>query len=561
MALSKAQDIIACNLCESDTKLKWKCLDCDLLMCNKCCDKVHPKFKNAKDHTIVDIKQVGVSGGVRHQDFTNIKCKIHTTQYCCIFCSSCDKPACPSCITKGHAGHTFIEIKEAYEMKVEWLKNRKRKLKMNETRLGEGDNTLDQILVRESSNCQKTLQDIQHQRDALKKEVDRYACRLIEEVNKNMTRIRESISKEKKKVLTRRQLEENKLETIEEILTTMDMSFFFENTDLIPKYFDQDVGVVNSSHNRMPLFKSGTISQSNVGTLYEDISSSNTAIAMKINKEFITGFKYCQYMAACSDGTLWIGDDAMKILHKMKPEGNILQTISTIKTELRGIAVTHNNDLLITDGQFKLKVVNGRTGKVSESKYSADPLGITDVHITSDHKVIVGAMSPGKAFPVTGRRVVIVMDQEGNHLTVYEQDKFKRNMFSYVWRITSTNTGNICVVDCLSDDYRSKVLVLCGDIVNEYVGNQVINKEDKRLQIANITTTPSDNIVVVDFDNHIHILDSSANLVYYYNIKEIGIEFPYCPIFTSAMSFYIGCYQPEGSTQKARLYEIQYSGF
>ncbi|CAG2230207.1 unnamed protein product [Mytilus edulis] len=152
MALSKsvikAQDIISCNLCESETKLKWKCLDCDLLMCNKCCDKVHPKFKNAKDHTIVDIKQVGVSGTNRNLDFTNIKCKVHTTQSCCIFCSNCDKLACPSCITKGHAGHTFIEIKEAYEMKVEWLKSQKGKLEMKAKKIDDEEKTLDQVTDR-----------------------------------------------------------------------------------------------------------------------------------------------------------------------------------------------------------------------------------------------------------------------------------------------------------------------------------------------------------------------------------------------------------------------------
>lgn len=114
MALSKsvgaAQDIVSCDLCESETNLNWRCLNCQLFMCNKCRDKIHPKIRNAKDHTVVDIKQTEVSGGIRNIDFTNIKCKVHTTQSCCIFCSSCDELVCPSCITKGHAGHTFIEI-------------------------------------------------------------------------------------------------------------------------------------------------------------------------------------------------------------------------------------------------------------------------------------------------------------------------------------------------------------------------------------------------------------------------------------------------------------------
>ncbi|XP_071131495.1 uncharacterized protein [Mytilus edulis] len=567
MALSKsvikAQDIISCNLCESETKLKWKCLDCDLLMCNKCCDKVHPKFKNAKDHTVVDIKQVGVSGGVRNLDFTNIKCKVHTSQSCCIFCSNCDKLACPICITKGHPGHTFIEIKEAYETKVERLKNQKGKLEMNEKKLDEGEKTLDQITVRENSNCQKTIQDIQHQREALKEEVDKYALKLIEEVNQNMKSIRNSISEEKKKVITTRQKGENKFKTAEKMLTTMDMSFFFDSADIIAQSIDVDVDGVSVIHKIVPKFKSGSISLSKVGTLFGDISSRNTEIDMKVNKEFTTGLKYCHLISACSDESLWIGDSTSDVLQKVKPEGKILTTVSTINTEVRDIAVTQNSDLLLSDGTEKLKLINGKTGKVSDTKYNVDPLGIIAAHITSDHKVIVGAMSIVKVFPVTGRRVVIVMDKKGIHLTVYEQDKHKQNIFSYPRRITSNSNGDFFVVDMLSEDYRGRVLVLGKgrDILNEYIGCQDMKRKDQPFKPTTITTTPSDNVIVIDAYNHLHILDSSGNLLIYYDTEDIGIENPYCLIFTNPTTLYLGCSPPRKSTTNAKLYEIQCSRF
>ncbi|CAC5371511.1 unnamed protein product [Mytilus coruscus] len=557
----KAQDIISCNLCESETKLKWKCIDCDLLMCNKCCDKIHPKFKNAKDHTIVEIKEVGVSGGVKNLDFTSIKCKVHASQSCCIFCSNCDQLACPSCITKGHAGHTFIEIKEAYEMKVEWLKNRKGKLEMKEKKLDEGDRILNEITARENSNCQKTIQDIQHQREALKREIDKHALKLIEELNQNMKSIQDSISKEVKNVQMSRQKVENNFKTAKEMLTMMDMSFFFENADIMAKSIDNDEEGVNVIHKSVPKFKPGSISLSNFGTLFKDISSSNTIIDMRVKKEFTTGIKYCHYISGCSDGSLWIGDSISNVLQKVKPEGNLLTTVSTINTGLRGIAVTHNNDLLISDGTSKLKLVNGKTGKVQKSKYSVDPLWIIGVYITSDHKVIVGAMSPGKAFSATGRRLVIVMDREGNHITVYEQDKYKQNICSYPFKITSTSNGNIFVVDRLSDDGRGRVLVLGegGNILNEYNGCEDIKTKDQPFKPASITTTPSDKVIVTDFYNHLHILDSSANLIFYYNTKDIGIVNSYSLFFISSTIFYLGC--STTSTTNAKLYEIQCSEF
>ncbi|VDI23046.1 Hypothetical predicted protein [Mytilus galloprovincialis] len=61
MAMSQPQEQcpIQCQLCEVDPMIKWKCLDCDLLMCSKCKDKIHSKFKSEKEHKIIDIKDVG----------------------------------------------------------------------------------------------------------------------------------------------------------------------------------------------------------------------------------------------------------------------------------------------------------------------------------------------------------------------------------------------------------------------------------------------------------------------------------------------------------------------
>ncbi|XP_071136379.1 tripartite motif-containing protein 2-like [Mytilus edulis] len=74
MAMSRpqVQCPIQCQLCEGEPKVKWKCLDCDLLMCSKCKDKVHSKFKSEKDHRIIDIKDIGQqSKGVYQQDKKN----------------------------------------------------------------------------------------------------------------------------------------------------------------------------------------------------------------------------------------------------------------------------------------------------------------------------------------------------------------------------------------------------------------------------------------------------------------------------------------------------------
>lgn len=54
----QGQVSIQCQLCERDPKINWKCLQCNLLMCSKCKDKIHPKFKSADEHEIVSLKEL-----------------------------------------------------------------------------------------------------------------------------------------------------------------------------------------------------------------------------------------------------------------------------------------------------------------------------------------------------------------------------------------------------------------------------------------------------------------------------------------------------------------------
>ena len=75
--IKRGQVPMSCNLCEVETEISSKCLDSNLLMCSKCKDKIHPKFKNANNHRIVDIKEVGshqVHPGYRKPDFSSIEC-------------------------------------------------------------------------------------------------------------------------------------------------------------------------------------------------------------------------------------------------------------------------------------------------------------------------------------------------------------------------------------------------------------------------------------------------------------------------------------------------------
>lgn len=215
-----------------------------------------------------------------------------------------------------------------------------------------------------------------------------------------------------------------------------------------------------------------------------------------------------------------------------------------------------------------------RTGKLSNSKYTLSwrysrvmPLCI---HVTRD-KVITGVVDRYqflsflkgmlKFLGATGYSSVLVRDHAGNYLNLYEVDKNRKPLFTVPERITSTSNGNICVVDGL-DIKTGRIVILgqAGNVVGTYEGNPNINSKQRPFHPADILTTPLDNIVVADRNNHtIHILDMNGQIIANKRLSEVGIRFPYSLGTSVPGYFFIGCHSPE--TDKAKLYKVKFSGF
>lgn len=66
----RAQHQIGCQICETGSKIQWKCLDCSFLICDRCEQKVHPKF--GKGHQVVNLKDLGRKASESDGKGTNI---------------------------------------------------------------------------------------------------------------------------------------------------------------------------------------------------------------------------------------------------------------------------------------------------------------------------------------------------------------------------------------------------------------------------------------------------------------------------------------------------------
>ncbi|CAC5376216.1 unnamed protein product [Mytilus coruscus] len=253
------------------------------------------------------------------------------------------------------------------------------------------------------------------------------------------------------------------------------------------------------------------------------------AVHIRYLKKFKTDISSVFNLSTSPDYSLYISDN--NVLQRVKPEEHKLTVVSKYDIEVWGMAV--------------------------------HPLFYSTVHSTKDGIVTVGAYS-GKPWPENGRRVIIVMKQNGEHQTIYEYDKHSIPIFTRPKSITSRDNGNICVVDEFGEDGRVVVLSQHGDILQIYRGHPDI--DDIPFKPMRVEHTPSDNLIVTVFNSStLHILYRYGQLITHYNLRDIGILCSFSLSFTKTGQLYVGCTGGAvGSSKKGKahiLHQIQVNAY
>ncbi|XP_063431659.1 uncharacterized protein LOC134714349 [Mytilus trossulus] len=563
MALSKSiwkgQTPINCQLCETEKVIQWKCIQCSLLMCNYCCDKIHPKFRNAKEHKIINIKDLAA-----HQeelDFTNIKCKAHSGQSSCLFCRACDILVCPTCVSKVHKKHDLIEISEAYKIKMDKLKEGQSEIQKDKKNVVMKKDILDKLIVDKTLKHSKVKQDILTHGKVLHKAVDQHIDKLVTDLDQSKKDILQSIEQDLDTINSSINELDYKNGEMEDFINTTDTTKYFQEMKRIEKSIEAQTPITKEEYQSIPIFNPGVITQSNVGGLLSDQKpTAELDVAIVINETHQTNLSAVGYMCTDPDTTLWIGSVMDNVIQKVNPGENKLNILSNFNMKVHDMAVTQSNNLLISTGQSRLKQISNSTGTLTDSGYNMSSFLATAVHITSDNKVIVAGVNSD--YPERRRGVVICMNQKGDHERVYEHDQHKQPLFIFPGRITSTSNGNIHVVDKVSD-VRGRVVVLGqgGDIINIYTGDKEINK-DRSFFPTGIVTTPRDNVIIPDPCTHtLHILNNAGLLMTSYKTSDINIMLPLSLAFSPRGKLYIGCGRQAGRpTKEAKIYQVTISG-
>ncbi|XP_076078944.1 uncharacterized protein LOC143049011 [Mytilus galloprovincialis] len=588
MADSKAeygegQAPMLCQICEITRDIKWKCLDCDLLMCQKCKDKIHPKFvKLAIEHRIVHIKNVGhtevqVCSCEEEMHFDNIKCTDHLDQKCCLYCKSCDKLICLQCVIKTHKSHIFEDINTGYSIKKDNARRNILTLKEQEETLTTEMEKLETIKEENKLKVSQVNEKITTHEHLVKEKLEKYTQSVKEELNEKGFSIQMGIEEKIAEVNDMRVKIQEKVKITEDLITTKDGNKFFKTCEEIEKSLI-DIQLAPNSIETLPTFVPGTLDQSSFGslkfingTLVEE-DNSCVKVELKIGKEYITPVHWVKNVISSLDGHIWISmsinskPDPYGLLQKVKPIGSNLEEISNYKIIVHDMIVTPRNDILLCTNDNKIKRFDNTTGELRNSKYNVGSLIPVSICM-KDNFIVVGAIN--NDYPQYGKRLVIEMNHTGRHENKFECDIMGKPIFIYPISLTCTNNArNIFVVDGVSDFCGFRITMLMQDrTIKYYRGHSSVNSFHKQFTPTAILTAPSNNIIVNDMStNALHILNPCGILCAYIVLSDIGLQRAFSLCCTPKQLF-IGCKKVQEKVNDskkdhpmAKLYELNLKG-
>ncbi|CAG2193592.1 unnamed protein product [Mytilus edulis] len=169
-----AQNFITCQFCETSNETKWKCINCDLILCQECKIKLHTKVKKNENHKVVDLKEfsnLGASETIRDVDLKNIQCTFHTNELCFIYCQDCKVLSCAVCLLESHQNHKLAKIEDVYSIRVKELQEQDNKISQNLPYLEKWGSNLQAIKSDEQTQYNELKQTILKQQSELKERI------------------------------------------------------------------------------------------------------------------------------------------------------------------------------------------------------------------------------------------------------------------------------------------------------------------------------------------------------------------------------------------------------
>ena len=541
-----------CDLCKTDIQIKWRCVECNKFICDRC-KEIHLNVQTNIQHQIIDIKSPFQD--VQPKIITdNIPCTEHRTKMTFLFCRTCDHLVCADCILSKHKKHNFEPLEKILSEKLEELKGAEAryskdltvcKAKVKEFQISETkceslcDETITTIKKREKTLIDgiiKHSQKLQNEIEMERKTVKKTFCdmkRQADQAEKTIILHQDEIMAALKSIQG---------STIFTTATKSKKMMSDLNFNPIPseiKYFIPGKETVNDIPN---LF--GSLQKMKIPQVQSDID-------FEVVNSYTTDLSGIFNIITVDDKSTWVNDYNKEVIRQINIDNDNITTTKQISCFIFDMTLTSNNDILLSDGNSSDIKLLTKSGEIKPFFSVSSPLFTLGIHVTSDNYIIVGVKEPGNPFTPTDKstRALLIFGMDGKQQHTYQYDSNKHRLFTLPGHITTNNNKDIVVVDRTSD-VTGRVVVVGweGGLRWTYTGHSKINVTTQCYPSGVVTTTAG-HIIVCDFISHsLHVLSEQGDILTCKVMEDTGIKYPLSLDIDMRGQLWVGCSKQSGAT-------------
>ncbi|XP_071169341.1 protein wech-like [Mytilus edulis] len=219
-----------------------------------------------------------------------------------------------------------------------------------------------------------------------------------------------------------------------------------------------------------------------------------------------------------------------------------IKILQTFKIRIYDMAMNQDGEILFQDYDNNKIQMLSPTGEIKSVLETSQMMALA-VHINKENEVIVGIREPGAAFPATNFSVrqVIIFGGDYQRKGTLEFDKKGNKLFSYAARIRTDSKNVVYVIDHFDSDKNGRIVAVDRNCRLKFIYDEHTYSET--FQPSGITITPSDNIVVADYQNDaLHVINSNGELLgLQFIFKDLNINDAYSLCFDAEGYLIIGC--------------------
>ncbi|XP_052079249.1 tripartite motif-containing protein 45-like [Mytilus californianus] len=457
-SIGKAQTPAVCQFCEELKEIKWKCINCELFLCQLCCSKIHSKIKASMEHEIINLKDFekeDFATSVRKVDLENMECKIHPKQKCFVFCKDCSEPSCSKCLMETHKLHDYKAIDEEYKEIISEMKELIKQFEVNLKLFSNEEEQLQKKLSDGDNNFKETRDLILKTEKEMKEVISKHAKDLLQELEAKWKPTENIIKRELSAIKkNEEEIETRKKKIYQAVQSHQAIDIFSTSKTLdksLPHYSVKKIKAKNTKFipTNIELQKG---SQSVLGDIY-------TIPVMEVINTYHSNIENVTNILICSDKTAFIGSTNSKKIQKIKFETNNIKVERGIQIKVQDIARINDDEILVSSGRSDLKRYI-KDGQLTPIK-SFSPLNTVCVHVTKDNEIIVGLVdSSPDVFLITkgSHRKIVIMNQDGDIQQTIEYGRYKQRLLTGPHRIKSFN-DKIVVVDIINKEWEGRVVM------------------------------------------------------------------------------------------------------